>query len=106
MNFDRLKSVSGLWQPAVQQNKRFFGQIQLRGGKNRAPAKMDRSEVAVPPYYPDIPIVREEIGHHYDVIEKTDREVGRILAALQRDKLLDKPRWHQRRGAAAKKQAG
>jgi N-sulfoglucosamine sulfohydrolase len=90
MNFDRLKSVSGLWQPAVQQNKRFFGQIQLRGGKNRAPAKMDRSEVAVPPYYPDIPIVREEIGHHYDVIEKTDREVGRILAALRRDGLLDK----------------
>lgn len=89
MNFDRIGSVSKLWQPAVAQKKRFFGQIQLRGGKNRAPAKMDRQKVSVPPYYPDVPLVREEIAHHYDVIEKTDREVGKILAALKQDGLLN-----------------
>lgn len=90
MNFDRIGSVSKLWQPAIAQNKKFFGQIQLRGGKNRAPAKMDRNKVQVPPYYPDVPLVREEIAHHYDVIEKTDREVGKIIAALKKDNLLDK----------------
>jgi len=90
MNFDRIGSVSKLWQPAIAQNKNFFGQIQLRGGKNRTPAKMDRNKVTIPPYYPDVPLVREEIAHHYDVIEKTDREVGKIIAALKKDNLLDK----------------
>lgn len=89
MNFDRLRSVAELWRPALKANKRFFGQIQLRGGKNSAPTKMDPSKVSVPPYYPDIPIVRQEIAHHYDVIEKTDREVQKILTALGRDGLLD-----------------
>jgi len=39
----------------------------------------------VPPYYPDIPEVREEIGAHYDCILKTDEQVGEVIAALKRD---------------------
>ena len=74
----------------------FFGQVQLAGGKlglgRRAeplPAVMDRARVPVPPYYPDIPEVREEIGYHYDCLVKTDAQVGEILAALDRDGLTD-----------------
>ncbi|MGK0155278.1 MAG: N-sulfoglucosamine sulfohydrolase [Neolewinella sp.] len=84
MNFDRV-NPSKLWLPARAANKPFFGQIQLRGGKNQSAAKMDPSKVTVPPYYPDTVAVREEIAHHYDVIEKTDREVGKILKQLQAD---------------------
>jgi len=78
----------------------FFAQIQLRGGKNtgkfagsrlRGNSDTDTSPdgVEVPPYYPDHPIIRREIAHHYDCIRQTDDEVGQIVAALDSDGLLD-----------------
>lgn len=74
----------------------FFGQVQLAGGKygrgrraEPAPQVVDRAAVPVPPYYPDIPEVREWIGYHYDCLVKTDEQVGEILAALERDGLAD-----------------
>jgi len=65
----------------------FFGQVQLGGGKlgTRAPNVINRASVPVPPYYPDIPEVREEIAHHYDCLLKTDEQVGEVIAALKRD---------------------
>jgi len=61
--------------------------VQLGGGKlgRRAPKVLDRAKVPVPPYYPDIPEVREEIAHHYDCLLKTDEQVGQVIAALKRD---------------------
>ncbi|QGJ71044.1 Arylsulfatase [Planctomycetales bacterium 10988] len=71
----------------------FFGQIQIQGGKfklnNWKHQRIDRSIVPIPPYYPDIPLVREEIGHHYDCLYETDLQVKAILEALQRDDLLE-----------------
>jgi len=78
----------------------FFAQIQLRGGKNSGrfagsekgragKTHTDPAKVEVPPYYPDHPIIRREIAHHYDCIRQTDDEVGRIIAALEEDDLLD-----------------
>jgi len=69
----------------------FFGQIQLRGGKlgRRVVKTVDRAKVPVPPYYPDVPLVREEIAHHYDCLLKTDEQIGQIIAALKRDGLYD-----------------
>ncbi len=79
---------------ACPKGKPFFGQIQLKGGKDQPPfkadEKMDRSAVPVPPYYPDIPLVREEIAHHYDCIKWTDQQVGMIIDQLAKDDLLDK----------------
>jgi len=67
----------------------FFGQVQLGGGKlgKRAPERIERSKVKIPPYYPDVAEVREEIAHHYDCLLKTDEQVGEIVAALKRDGL-------------------
>ncbi|MEM1062017.1 MAG: sulfatase [Planctomycetota bacterium] len=72
-------------------DKPFFGQVQLGGGKLRkgAPQVVDPADVPVPPYYPDIPEVREYIAHHYDCLLKTDEQVGEIVAALKRDGLYD-----------------
>ncbi len=80
-----------LWGPAVKANKPFFGQIQLRGGKNtgKVTPKTDPAKVQVMPYYPDHPIYRREVAHHYDCIRQTDAEVGVILNALKADGLLD-----------------
>jgi len=90
------RTVAGDCWRGRQAGQPFFGQVQLAGGKlglgRRAealPAVMDRARVPVPPYYPDIPEVREEIGYHYDCIVKTDAQVGEILAALDRDGLTD-----------------
>lgn len=89
MNLERLRDVAALWRPAATADQPFFGQLHLRGGKNRAPATTDPAAVEVPPYYPDTAAVRGEIAHHYDVVAKTDREVKRVLAALQQDGLLE-----------------
>ena len=69
----------------------FFGQVQLKGGKlgKRAKAVIDPATVPVPPYYPDIPEVREEIAHHYDCLLKTDQEIGDLLDQLEKDGLTD-----------------
>ena len=83
-------SKANLWRNR-KPNQPFFGQIQLRGGKlgRRAPKKTDRAKVPVPPYYPDIPLVREEIAHHYDCLLKTDEQIGEILAELEKDGLTE-----------------
>ena len=69
----------------------FFGQIQLSGGKlgRRVKQVVERDTVPVPPYYPDIPLVREEIAHHYDCLLETDTAIGQIIAALKRDGLYE-----------------
>ena len=43
----------------------------------------------MPPYYPDIDLVREEIAHHYDCILETDRQIGEVVRALKADGMLD-----------------
>jgi arylsulfatase A-like enzyme len=78
----------------------FFAQIQLRGGKNSGrfagaekvtgrQTYTDPEKVKVAPYYPDHPVMRREYSHHYDCIRQTDDEVGKIVAALKADDLLD-----------------
>ena len=65
----------------------FFGQVQLGGGKLRqqAAATTDPARVTPPPYYPDLPEIREAIAHHYDCLVETDRQVGQIIAYLKRE---------------------
>ena len=70
----------------------FFGQLQLRGGKLGGKAGdpvTDRDTVPVPPYYPDVAEVREEIAHHYDCLLKTDSQIGEIIAKLKADGLYE-----------------
>jgi N-sulfoglucosamine sulfohydrolase len=47
----------------------------------------DPAKVAVPPYYPDTPIVRENLARYYDNITKMDKQVGAILEQLEQDGL-------------------
>jgi len=71
-------------------NQPFFGQIQLLGGKREnAPRRTDPGVVPVPPYYPDHPVYREEIAHHYDTILKMDEILGEIIVRLKEDGLYD-----------------
>ena len=50
----------------------------------------DPAKVAVPPYYPDTPIVRENLARYYDNITKMDKQAGAILEQLEQDGLNDR----------------
>ena len=78
------------WQKR-KESQPFFAQIQLKGGKNSGKVEepTDPDKMKVMPYYPDCPVFRRELAHHYDCIKQTDNEVGEILAALEEDGLLD-----------------
>ena len=86
----------GNWSEAVRQGKPWFGQIQLKGGKNGKkvlpPADqspVDPSKVTIPPYYPDVPEFRKAYADHYACVLGTDHSVGGILNKLKADGLLD-----------------
>ncbi len=49
----------------------------------------DPAKVQVPPYYPDTPLVREELARVYDNIADMDAQVGEILRQLDDDGLAD-----------------
>jgi arylsulfatase A-like enzyme len=54
-----------------------------------APSSTDPSQIKLPPYYPDLPEVRQDIARHYDNIRAMDAKVGAILAALEKDGLAE-----------------
>ena len=67
-----------------------FAQFQLSGGKNRkAKSHADPEQVVLPPYYPDHPTLRQDWAKYLDSWVKTDEEVGRILADLEKAGRLD-----------------
>jgi len=49
--------------------------------------RADPATVAVPPYYPDTPVIREALAHRLDLAAALDRDVGRILDELAADGL-------------------
>ncbi|MDG1723938.1 MAG: sulfatase-like hydrolase/transferase, partial [Flavobacteriaceae bacterium] len=66
----------------------FFGQIQLRGGKNntdylKESVRVDPNKVSVPADYPDNEIFRKIVAQHYDAIRVDDKIIGQILQALE-----------------------
>jgi N-sulfoglucosamine sulfohydrolase len=82
------------WKEAQAQGKSWFGQIQLRGGKNGKVVLENKTpihpeQVSVPPYYPDHPVFRAMIAEHYACVLGTDLSVKRILDELDADGLLD-----------------
>ena len=50
---------------------------------------VDPARIALPPYFPDHPAVRDEVANYYDAVRLLDAQVGATLDALERDKLLD-----------------
>ena len=58
--------------------------------KKRNPKVTDPSAVEVPPYYPDTPVVRDDIARTYDNIAAMDKRVGKIVAELEEAGLLER----------------
>lgn len=50
---------------------------------------VDPKRVELPPYYPDHPVVRDEVANYLDAVQLLDQKVGVVLEQLEKDKLLD-----------------
>lgn len=85
------------WNARLDKSQPFFGQIQLKGSKQifsktfkeKVITPIDRSLVALPPYYPDVPLIREEWAQYLETMELTDVEVKNTLDQLKADGLLE-----------------
>ncbi len=49
----------------------------------------DPAKVSVPPFYPDTPIVRENLARYYDNVTRMDEQAGEILRRLEADGLSE-----------------
>ncbi|MBL8792596.1 MAG: sulfatase [Planctomycetia bacterium] len=82
----------------------FFMQVQLHGGKYRGQgpnaawqARVRKElgdntrpeDVKLPPYYPRDPVLLQDWADYLDCCRYTDKEVGDVLARLDKEKLLD-----------------
>ncbi len=87
-------------------NQPFFMQVQLHGGKHRGAqarqydawakrvfqelgSNVAASAVKLPPYYPEDPVLVDDWARYLDAVRYTDKEVGDILARLEREGILD-----------------
>ena len=53
------------------------------------PMRVDTALIEIPPYYPDHPVVRRDMGRHYSNIELMDEQVGTLLDELEQAGLMD-----------------
>lgn len=70
----------------------FFAQIQLAGGKGRTkntPEPIDPTEVKLPPYYPDDPVIRDDWAQYLNAVMNTDIQVGQIVQRLKDEGIYD-----------------
>ncbi|GIX03521.1 MAG: hypothetical protein KatS3mg113_0527 [Planctomycetaceae bacterium] len=49
----------------------------------------DPSQVPLPAYYPDSPVIRRDVARYFDLISAMDRQVGEVLARLEADGLSE-----------------
>ena len=70
----------------------FFAQVNFKETHRayKAPKRADPAKVAIPPYYPDHPVTRQDWADYLDDISELDRKVGAVLAQLQADGLADR----------------
>jgi arylsulfatase A-like enzyme len=50
---------------------------------------VDPAKVELPPYYPDHPVVRDEVANYLDAVNYWDTQVGVVLDSLKADGLLE-----------------
>ncbi|HUP41485.1 MAG TPA: sulfatase-like hydrolase/transferase [Vicinamibacterales bacterium] len=83
---DRSQPFFSVFNLMVTHESQIFPTSPARKGK---PLVTNPARVVVPPYYPDTPLVREELARMYDNIADMDGQVGEILKQLEADGLAD-----------------
>jgi arylsulfatase A-like enzyme len=83
---DRSQPFFSVFNLEVTHESQIFPTSPARKGK---PLVTDPARINMPPYYPDTPLVREELARMYDNIADMDGQVGEILRQLESDGLAD-----------------
>lgn len=88
--YDRQPFDSDRWDD-LKGHQPFFAQINFQEThrKFQAPAKADPAKVAIPPYYPDHPVTRQDWAQYLDAASELDRKIGLILKQLAADGLAE-----------------
>ncbi len=75
----------------LKEHEPFYAQVNLQEShrKFKAPPHADPAKVALPPYYPDDPIARQDWAAYLDAVGEGDRKIGLILDQLAADGLAD-----------------
>ena len=83
---DKSQPFFSVFNLEITHESRIFPSSPARKGK---PLVTDAAKIKVPPYYPDSPVVREELARMYDNIADMDGQVAEILRQLEEDGLAD-----------------
>jgi arylsulfatase A-like enzyme len=83
---DKSQPFFSVFNLEITHESRSFPSSPSRKGK---PLVTDAAKIKVPPYYPDSPVVREELARMYDNIADMDGQVAEILRQLEEDGLAD-----------------
>ena len=83
---DKTQPFFSVFNLEVTHESQTFPSSAARKGK---PLVTPPDEIAVPPYYPDTPAIREELARMYDNIADMDAQVGELLRQLDADGLAD-----------------
>jgi arylsulfatase A-like enzyme len=70
----------------ITHESQIFPSSPARAGK---PLVTDPARIDLPPYYPDTPLVRQEMARMYDNIAEMDAQVGTLLKQLDDDGLTE-----------------
>jgi arylsulfatase A-like enzyme len=92
--FENSKLYDGTDWSNRKPNQPFFAHIQLNGGKAReskfeSDAAIDLSQMKLPPYYPDDPVILDDWKKYLKTVMKTDYEVGMVVERLGKEGLLN-----------------
>jgi arylsulfatase A-like enzyme len=83
---DKSQPFFSVFNLTVTHESQIFPSSPARKGKKLI---TDPAEVPVPPYYPDTPLVRQELARMYDNVADMDAQVGEVLKQLEEDGLSD-----------------
>ncbi len=96
-NFTKPKPFDGKHWKERNPGQPFYAQINFQAPHKgpafvaaRKQAKLiDPKTVQLPPYYPDHPVVRDEVANYLDAVQLLDSQVGTVLEQLKHDNLLE-----------------
>lgn len=76
------------------QGQKFFSQIQIfyphRPFHADSIHPINPNLIKLPPYYPNLPLVRKDWALYLETVQHVDESMGKIMQQLERDGLLDK----------------
>jgi arylsulfatase A-like enzyme len=81
---DKAQPFFSVFNIEVTHESQIFPNSAARKGRKQV---SDPAEVELPPYYPDTPVVRENLAQLYDNIATMDGQVGALLQQLEEDGL-------------------